>query len=126
MVTLTMSETGFHSCSLQIRSRAFGTERGPTLLPIIDMANHHSDCPHKLTGWPPELCGDGDPEGCIVLEAGAAVTAGQEICYAYTPGMLQDEAVLQYGFLQVGFALCFMLGAWYSTTVCWYWLMLTL
>jgi hypothetical protein len=38
---------------------------------------------------------------CIVWRAGEAVGIGEEVCYTYSPVMLQDLALLRYGFLQV-------------------------
>lgn len=58
-----------------------------------------------------EGCGQGAAAGsgstaavgsqCVVWRAGEALTAGQEVCYGYHAAMLQDMALLQYGFLQV-------------------------
>lgn len=46
--------------------------------------------------------GDSSSSGqCIVWRAGEAVSAGQQLCYSYKQMMLQDYALLQYGFLQV-------------------------
>ena len=38
---------------------------------------------------------------CVVWRVGEDLRAGQEVCNGYHPAMLQDTALLQYGFLQV-------------------------
>lgn len=38
---------------------------------------------------------------CVVWRAGEDLRAGQEVCNGYHAAMLQDTALLQYGFLQV-------------------------
>ena len=47
---------------------------------------------------------------CAVWRAGEDVPAGQEVCYTYKPVMLQDMALLWYGFLQVGQSRCICVG----------------
>eukprot|EP00775_Hariotina_reticulata_P005019 gene5019-5260_t len=63
-------------------TRLFGFDDGSQMLvPLVDMSNHVNGCAH---------------------EAETDVSAGQEVCYRYTEHMLQDRALLQYGFLQTG------------------------
>ena len=73
------------------------------MVPLLDMTNHLNGCPHTMdapTGGP---CPPGSAaKDCVVWQAGADIPAGSEVCYSYSGHMLQDQAVLQYGFLQVG------------------------
>lgn len=46
-------------------------------------------------------CRAGSKDLCVVWRAKAAVSAGEEVCNGYHEYMLQDRALIQYGFLQV-------------------------
>eukprot|EP00878_Enallax_costatus_P017740 GHUV01018639.1.p1 GENE.GHUV01018639.1~~GHUV01018639.1.p1 ORF type:complete len:240 (+),score=26.52 GHUV01018639.1:261-980(+) len=82
----------------QVTTRAFGTPFGPLMVPLIDMANHHNNCKHTLAAR--ITCGPDMEDGCIVWKAGSDLRSGEEVCLTYHKKMLQDMAVLQYGFLQ--------------------------
>jgi len=130
--------------AVQLGTRMYYLEGANALLPVLDLANHVSNCPHShilepcdpaagFWQWqqklaPPPLsptAGSGvygpissgsDTAGqavsgqCIVWRAGAPLEAGQEVCNSYGQH-LQDETLLQYGFLQVG-ACMFLLLLW--------------
>lgn len=84
---------------LQVKTRIFGTQFGQLMVPLIDLANHHNNCKHTITTHP--TCEPASEDGCIVWKAGSDLAAGDEVCNIYHESMLQDRAVLQYGFLQV-------------------------
>ena len=102
------------------------------MLPLVDFGNHYAGCKH--TSLRLEPCKPKAPEKqdrpdvaqpmsaraakpqaageskCVVWRAGEDVPAGQEVCYTYKPVMLQDMALLWYGFLQVGQSRCICVG----------------
>jgi hypothetical protein len=46
-------------------------------------------------------CQPGSQDLCVIWRAEADVSGGEEVCNGYATYMLQDRALLQYGFLQV-------------------------
>eukprot|EP00775_Hariotina_reticulata_P001661 gene1661-2004_t len=80
---------------------------GERLLPVFDMSNHRNDCPHRLMspqsiGPCPGSSKKKTKQDCLLWTARADVAAGDEVCNRYTDYLLQDRALLQYGFLQDG------------------------
>mmetsp|Transcript_52968 Transcript_52968/g.129906 ORF Transcript_52968/g.129906 Transcript_52968/m.129906 type:complete len:393 (-) Transcript_52968:71-1249(-) len=82
--------------SFNVVSRAFTlrTKLGDTsrcLVPFIDMINHLPGSPHSLAVR----------EGRCEVVAGADIAAGEEICFTYGGGSLNNERCVQdYGFVQ--------------------------
>lgn len=118
-------------CPVQLLTRLFRFDDKDILLPVVDFANHDNTCQHShlpepcdpeqgFRQWQQNLrspplastAGSGvygaaaaksnsSVSGqCIVWRAETPLKAGQEVCNSYKT-LLQDRALLQYGFLQV-------------------------
>jgi len=118
-------------CPVQLLTRLFRFDDKDILLPVVDFANHDNTCLHShlpepcdpeqgFRQWKENLrspplastAGSGvygadaaksnsSVSGqCFVWRAETPLRAGQEVCNSYKT-LLQDRALLQYGFLQV-------------------------
>jgi hypothetical protein len=64
-----------------------------------------------------EVCNATWPSKCFVWRAGAPLKAGEQACCEYAHGLLlQDMALLQYGFLQVSLTAAVPLFSTYNCT----------
>eukprot|EP00775_Hariotina_reticulata_P010707 gene10707-10864_t len=100
---MTYDDLAYAMSLLETRTFAFADPDGELMVPLLDMTNHQNGCPHTINAPTGSPCPPGSPaKDCVVWQAGADIPAGSEVCYSYSGYMLQDQAVLQYGFLQDG------------------------